>query len=176
MTTRDSGIIDLFAIHEQSRVPAPPLSAPPPAVSFDTGMGGDELDAFAESQRKAKTRTKMIIGGVVGALGIVSILALALGASATPEPAPAAAAAAQVAEPPPAAMPVPPPVAATPEPAPAPAPAAPPTAQAKPDYTPGTAAAAYAGSQAKKKAPRKAKGGVGGGVKLQKVQSSGTGP
>jgi hypothetical protein len=40
---RDSGIIDLFAIHkeeEQRAVPSALPSAPPPAVSFDPNVAG----------------------------------------------------------------------------------------------------------------------------------------
>ena len=83
MTSRDSGIIDLFAIHEQSIAPPPP-SAAPPAVSYDTGACDEELDGeldvFAADQRRSRTRAR-IIGGVVGAAAVLGVLALAIGAS-----------------------------------------------------------------------------------------------
>jgi hypothetical protein len=171
MSTRDSGVIDLFAVHkEEAERLSAATSAPPPAVSFDTGADDDDLDALAVSQRSLRKRAK-IVGGGIGALAILGILALAMSSGGEKESAKATAA---VAPPPPVVTAPPvaePPPAATP--APAPEPSAPPTAKAKPDYTPATAAAAYAASHGKKKAPaRKAKTG---GMKLQKVHSAGTG-
>src|SRR5262245_60744464 len=98
MSARDSGFIDLFAIHQAGRAtPAPPPSAPPPAVSFDTGE--DELHAF-ESARTRSRRHAKIAGAAIGAATIFGVLALAIGASsssanaekATSEGSPAAAA------------------------------------------------------------------------------------
>jgi len=176
MSTRDSGIIDLFAVHEEeaARLSAPAPSAPPPAVSFDTGDDDDELDALDIARRASRTRAK-IVGGAIGAMTVIGILIAAIPAGGESEPAKAPAAAAA---PPPAAVTAPAPV-SEPAPAPAapePAAAAPepaPTAKAGPDYSRKTAAAAYAASQAKKKAPARKPAKKGGGVKLQKVQSAG---
>lgn len=177
-TTRDSGLIDLFAIHkeEEARLSAVP-SAPPPAVALDvmgTGVSDEEVDGFAASQQRARARAKLI-GGIVGGLAVIGIVIAAAVVGGKEAPKPTAAA-----EPPPPALPTPPPAA---EPTPTPAPAPTPSTKAsteKPEYTPATAAAAYAASQGKKKAaPAKAAGRsapIGGGVKLQKVQSSGVGP
>jgi hypothetical protein len=173
---RDSGIIDLFAIHkeeEQRAVPSALPSAPPPAVSFDTNVAVGEdadVDGFAFAQAKSKKKAK-IIGGVIGGLAVIGILvaAIASGGGATKEPATAAAAAAP---PPPAATETLPAPAATPAPTQASEPAPPPTAKAedKGAYTRAQAIAAYKGNakKAAKAAPKAA------GVKLQKVQSSGT--
>lgn len=177
MDTRDSGLIDLFAIHkeeEQRSVPSAAPSAPPPAVSFDTNvaLGEDaDVDGFAFAQASSKKRAK-IVGGAIGALAVVGILvaAIASGGGATKEPATAAAAA-----------PPPPPAATETLPAPAtnPAstqassePAPPPTAKAddKGAYSRSAAIAAYKGNA--KKAPPKAPAAKG--PKMQKVQSSGT--
>lgn len=175
MSERDSGIIDLFAIHkeEQERISAPAPSAPPPAVSFDTGSGDDDaIDALVAGQQKAKKRAK-IIGGAIGAMAVIGIAIAAITSGGSSEPAKAATAAA-VAPPPPVETAAPPPAVEPPPAAtPAPEPAAPKAAKAKPDYTRATAAAAYASSQGKKKAPAR-KAVKTGGVKLQKVQSSGT--
>ncbi len=177
MSTRDSGIIDLFAIHneEEARISAPAPSAPPPAVSFDTGAGDAdddiEVDALLASQLKVRKRTK-IIGGAIGAVAVVGILIAAITSGGSSEPAKTATAAA--AAPPPAVTAPPPPVVDPPPATPAREPAPPPTANAnaKPDYTRASAVTAYAASQGKKKAPAR-KAVKTGGVKLQKVQSAG---
>lgn len=162
MSSRDSGIIDLFAIHkeEEQRVIDATPSAPPPAMAMDIDTSDVDPELFAASQQKARTRTK-ILGGAIGAVAVLGILIAAITTSGTKE-APAAAAA-----PPPVAT-----VVAAPPPAePVPTPAPPPTASGKPDYTPATAAAAYAAAQPKKKGGGKAK--IGANVKMQKVQSGG---
>ncbi|MBX3263786.1 MAG: hypothetical protein KF782_29200, partial [Labilithrix sp.] len=78
MSMRDSGIIDLFAIHkeEEERLSAPAPSAPPPAVSFDTGAD-DDLDVLAAAQRASRKRAK-IVGGAVGAVAVLGILLAAI--------------------------------------------------------------------------------------------------
>jgi hypothetical protein len=175
-TTRDSGVIDLFAMHkeEEARLSAVP-SAPPPAVALDIGGSGitdDDVEGFAAAQNKARARTKLI-GGIVGGLAVIGIVIAAAVVGGKDAPKPTAAA-----EPPPPAA-VPPPVVEPAPPAPAPTPSTKASTE-KPEYTPASAAAAYAASQGKKKpmsatrAPRSAP--IGGGVKLQKVQSSGVGP
>ena len=189
MKMRDSGFIDLFAIHEAGCVPPAAPSSPPPAVSFDTSE--DDFNALASARRQTRLYAK-IAGGVMGALAVMGVLSLAIGASSgKPEKAEIAAKPAAVAAvAPPPAMTVPAPIAvattttpastaapaATPEPAKA-APSNPNASakKAKADYTPQTAAAAYATSQGapgKGKKAHKAK--AAGGMKLQKVQSSGT--
>ncbi|MCW5835685.1 MAG: hypothetical protein KIS78_25010, partial [Labilithrix sp.] len=79
MSMRDSGIIDLFAIHkeEEERLSAPAPSAPPPAVSFDTGADDDDLDVLAAAQRASRKRAK-IVGGAVGAVAVLGILLAAI--------------------------------------------------------------------------------------------------
>lgn len=172
----DSGVIDLFAIHEQAKraqaTPAPtpspfadtsaPLSAPPPAVSFDTA-GDDDVDAMAfASFGKPKAKLKWIAAGASAflVLGLVVVAAFSGG-----EEPPKAAAAAVQAPPPPA---PPPPAPEPPKPVAeaAPVPPPPPTAvaEAKPAPKKGKAVKAT-----KRAAPKKR----GGGVKLIKVQSSG---
>lgn len=173
MSTRDSGVIDLFAIHkeEEARMSAAP-SAPPPAFSLDIGRGAiddDEIESFAAAQQKSRKRTK-VIGTIAGGVAVVGILIAAITTSTSKEPEKATAAAAP---PPPAVTAPAPPVA---EPPSTPLPAPPATSKVnteKPDYTPATAAAAYAASQGKKKASAPAKRSIGAGIKLQKVQSSG---
>lgn len=174
MSTRDSGVIDLFAIHkeEEARMSAAP-SAPPPAFSLDIGRGAiddDEIESFAAAQQKSRKRTKLI-GTIAGGVAVVGILIAAITTSTSKEPEKATAAAA--APPPPAVTALAPPVA---EPPSTPLPAPPATSKVnteKPDYTPATAAAAYAASQGKKKPSGPAKRSIGAGIKLQKVQSSG---
>lgn len=172
---RDSGIIDLFAIHkeEEARVPVALPSTPP--VSFDTNVAVGEdadVDGFAFAQAKSKKKAK-IVGGIIGGLAVVGILiaAITAGSGATKEPATAAAAA----PPPPAATEaIPAPAVATPAPTQAASePAPPPTAKANDDkggYSRSQAIAAYKKNNkaAAKAAPKSS------GVKLQKVQSSGT--
>lgn len=180
MDTRDSGVIDLFAIHkeEEERISAPSAapSAPPPAVSFDTNVAVGEdadVDGFAFAQAKSKKKAK-IVGGAIGGLAVIGILiaAIASGGGATKEPATAAAAA-----------PPPPPAATETLPAPAPVtPAAEPAkteakSEAKADdkdkggYTRSQAIAAVKGN---KKVAAKAVAAKSSGPKMQKVQSSGT--
>jgi hypothetical protein len=174
---RDSGIIDLFAIHkeEEERISAPSAapSGPPPAVSFDTNlaMGEDaDVDALAFAQAKSRKKVK-IIGGALGGLAMVGILiaAIAGGGGATKEPATAAAAAPP---PPPVATETLPAPAATPAPTQTSEPAPPATAKAeesKGGYTRAQAIAAY-----KNNAKKATKAAKSSGPKLQKVQSSGT--
>ena len=166
MSTRDSGVIDLFAIHkeEEPRVVGATPSAPPPAMAMDIDAGDVDPELFAASAQKARTRTK-IIGGVLGGVAVLGILVAAITTSGTKE-APTAAAAA--APPPPVATVI----AAPPPAAPTPMPAPPPTASGKPEYTPASAAAAYAAAQPKKKGARKG-GKIGTNVKMQKIQSGG---
>ena len=181
MTTRDSGLIDLFAIHkeEEARLSAVP-SAPPPAVALDLpGVSDDEIEGFAEAQARSRKRTK-VIGGVLGGLAVVGVVVGAIFLGGGAKEAPTSAAAQQ---PPPLAETAPPPPAATPEPAPPPTPPPPATAKAeeKPEYTRAAAIAAYNAQQRKAKgspAPghRPAAKPIGGGIKLQKVQSSGVAP
>ena len=164
MSSRDSGIIDLFAIHqeEEQRVVDAAPSAPPPAMAMDIDTSDVDPELFAASQQKSRTRTK-IIGGAIGGLAVLGILIAAITTSGSKE-GPAAAAAAA---PPPVATVVAPPPAAEPVPTPAP----PPTASGKPEYTPSSAAAAYAAAQPKKKGAGKGKSGAN--VKMQKIQSGG---
>ena len=124
MSTRDSGIIDLFAVHEEeaARLSAPAPSAPPPAVSFDTG-DDDELDALDLARRASRTRAK-IVGGAIGAMTVIGILIAAITAGGESEPVKATVAA--VAAPPPAVS------APAPVSEPAPAPVAPAPAAAAP--------------------------------------------
>lgn len=174
MDTRDSGVIDLFAIHkeEERRVSeAPPSTGALPAVSFDTNHipGGDaDIDALAFAQQKSRRRAK-IVGGAIGALAVIGILIAAIATGGNKEPAKDATAAA-----------APPPVATETIPAATPA-AAPPADTAKSDPAPPATAksdAAYSRKDAiaaVRKTNKAAKANAkGGGVKLQKVQSSGT--
>lgn len=174
MSIRDSGVIDLFAIHkeEEARQSAVP-SAPPPAVALDVRSGDDDdLESFAQ-QARSRARTK-VIGGAIGAVAVVGLLVAAFTSSGKEEPKAAAA----VAAPPPspvATFVAPPPPA--PDPAPVSSTPAPPStgkpATEKPDYTRASAAAAYAASQGKGKKFQVGKK-IAGNVKLTKVQSSGT--
>ncbi|HVH43028.1 MAG TPA: hypothetical protein VM925_11815 [Labilithrix sp.] len=173
MTTSDSGLIDLFAIQkeEQVRVTAPVPSAPPPGVSFDTVADDDDdddYDVLAAAQRQSRKRMKLI-GGALGGVAVLGILVFAMTSGETKEPEKAAP---PVAAAPPPVVTAPPPPAAEPAPA-APTPEPPSTAKSKPDYTPATAAAAYAAGSKKRAPVKPAK--IGGGMKLQKVQSGGTG-
>jgi hypothetical protein len=178
MSTRDSGLIDLFAIHkeEEARVSAAP-SGPPPAMSMDVGTGAyagiddDEIEGFAASRQKAHKRMKLI-GGMIGAVAVIGIIVAGITIGGGKEAAQAQTAAAA---PPPPAVVAPPPPAAEPPPPAAAVPAPPPTAKPKPEYTPATAAAAYNAQQGKKKAasPRPAPKSVTAGIKLTKVQSAG---
>lgn len=177
MGMRDSGFIDLFAIHEAGAraTPPPPPSAPPPAVSFDTGEA--DMDVLVRAREQSRLYAK-IAGGVVGALAVLGVLALAVGASSTKPEASVAITAAVVAPPPaptfvpPVRTAVAPAVAAPPTETQAPAP--PPTARAKSEVAPSVAATAAAPAKAKRKAPAAAKKAKFPAVKLQKVQSSGT--
>lgn len=177
MTTQDSGLIDLFAMHEEAKAevaaPPPVPSAPPPGVSFDIG-DDDAEEIFAAAQRQSQKRMKLV-GGALAGLGILAVLIGVMAGGETK-----ASQAAAAAPPPsapitaiPTAAPVPPPV------VPAPAPPVPAEEKGKPEYTKATAAAAYAaasGQQPANAGKRKpARGSKGGGIKLQKVQSSGTG-
>ncbi|MBX3226489.1 MAG: hypothetical protein KIT84_32490 [Labilithrix sp.] len=179
MDTRDSGVIDLFAIHkeEERRISeAPPASTGAlPPVSFDTHVtpGGDaDIDALAFAQQKSRQRAK-IIGGVIGGLAVIGILVAAIASGGKEEPAKDATAAAPPAatETIPAAAPEPPPVAEAPKPAATPEPAPPSTAKSDGAYSRKDAVAAYKKSQGK--GSRKTKP-IGTGIKLQKIQSSGT--
>jgi len=173
---RDSGLIDLFAIHKEeehrSIAPAAAPSGPPPAVSFDTHVAsGDDadVDALAFAQAKSRKRTK-IIGGAIGGVAVLGILIAAIVGGGAKAEAPAAAAA----PPPPAATAVVPAPAATPTQTQAAAePAPPPTAKAadakEGAYTRSQAIAAY-----KNNRKSGAKAIKSSGVKMQKIQSSGT--
>lgn len=171
MGTRDSGVIDLFAIHkeEEARKSAT-ASAPPPGVVLDVGGGSADADGdiegFAAAHQKARRRAKWV-GGAVGGLALIGTLIAVVSASAGREPAKAVAADAPL----PPAVTAPQPVIEPPPAMPVPAPPATSTTE-KPDYTPATAAAAYAASQGKKRAPAPKKPS-NKPVKLQKVQSSG---
>ncbi len=171
MSTRDSGLIDLFAIHQEEEERVSPPSGPPGAVTYDTSAADDlDIDALAADQQKARKRAKLI-GAAIGGMAVLGILIAAITSGGSKEPATGATAAA--APPPPPAMVVPAPVAAPTEAAPAaPTPAPPSTSKTK-EYTPASAAAAYAGTRAKKKKSGGAK--IGSGIKLQKIQSGGTG-
>lgn len=169
---RDSGLIDLFAIHEASRAAPPPASSDPlPAVSIDD----EDLEVMRRAEAKTRLYTK-IIGVTAGALLGFGIIALAVGATeSTPEAAktslaakaPAPVAAPPVTRTPPAAAPALPPPPAAPAQAPAP------TAKAKADGGAAKVAIASASKPAAAKKPgvnaKKSKS-----PKLQKVQSSGT--
>lgn len=170
---RDSGLIDLFAIHkeeEERSAPAATPSGPPPAVSFDTHLASGEyadVDAMAFAQANSKKRVK-IIGGAIGGLAVIGILiaAIASGGGATKEPAAAAA------PPPPVATETLPTPAATPTPAADPVPAPPATAKADDNKGGYTRAAAIAAAKGQKKVAAKA--AKSSGPKLQKITSSGT--
>lgn len=156
MDREDSGLIDLFAIHERaSNAPPAAPSAPPPAVALDVALGDTDVP-FVDPQRKKKV---MIGLGAAGGLLVLGIIVASVTGGSTPEPTKAAAK-----EAPAAPAPEPPPPAVTTPPQPAPPP--PPTATAE------------APKPAAKAAPAKVVGkapaarGVGG-VKLQKVQSAG---
>ena len=178
METRDSGVIDLFAIHkeEERRVSEAPASTGAlPALSFDTHHtpGGDaDVDALAFAQQKSRKRAK-IVGGAIGALAVIGILIAAIasgGSKASAKDATAAAA-------------LPPPAVTETVPAPTPA-AAPPAADtaAKSDPAPPTTAKAADSAYSRKDAIAAVKktnkaakaSSKPSGVKMQKVQSSGT--
>ena len=166
MSTRDSGVIDLFAIHEEEeqRVVAAAPSAPPPAMAIDIDTSDIDPELFAAAQQKSRARTK-IVGGIIGGFAVLGILIAAITTSGTRE-APATAAAAA---PPPVATVV---ASASPPPAaPVPMPAPPSTASGKAEYTPASAAAAYAATQPKKKGIGGKK--IGANIKMQKIQSGG---
>lgn len=172
MTTRDSGVIDLFAMHkeEEQRAasvapPALPSTAP---MAFDTNYGAADADVDALAAAQASSRMKAkIIGGLIGGVAVIGILIAAIASGDKVEPAKDTATASQ---PPPAAVTLPAP---TPDPAPAPAAAAPaPTQDAA--YTRDEAIAANNKAHGK---PSKAKRTVApkaSGPKLTKVQSGGT--
>jgi len=181
VNSEDSGVIDLFAIHQQaSGAPqdpstpgrfSPPASAPPPA--FTTDLSGDDAgdhDDLANPFAK-KLRTKLVMmAGAGAALLALGILVSSLSASG-PEPIKASAAA-KVEAPPPAAVVLPPPaltVAAEPPPVTAsPVPAPPTTGAAAPAKPPSRAGV---GRPAASKS--RAVAVTAGGVKLTKVQSAG---
>lgn len=159
MDREDSGLIDLFAIHERaSNAPPAAPSAPPPAVALDIGSMDEGDVPFVDPQRKKKV---MIGLGAAGGLLLLGIIIASVTGGSTPEPTKAAAAAKEA---PAAPAPEPPPPAVTAPPQPAPPP--PPTATAE---APKPAAKGAAPAKLAAKAPAR---GVGG-VKLQKVQSAG---
>lgn len=176
MSARDSGIIDLFAIHteESARVVTAAPSAPPPAVSFDRLAGeDDDVDAFAAAQEQSRKRAKWI-GGAVGGIAVLGILITLMASGGGKNPSTAA-----VVSPPapaPVVAPSPPPSLA---PVPLPVPSPPATAKAEietPDYTRATAARAYKASKGKghghgKKAGKAVR--TSAGATLTKVQSAG---
>lgn len=170
MDTRDSGVIDLFAIHkeeEAKKAPAALPSAPPPAVSFDTNYAGADadIDALAAAQQSSRLKAK-IIGGIIGGVAVLGILIAAIASGDKIEPAKDTAAASQ---PPPAAVTaVPAAPTADPTPAPAPAPAA--TDDAA--YKRADAIAAVSGK--KPKGAKRAIAPKASGPKMQKIQSGGT--
>ena len=156
MDREDSGLIDLFAIHERaSNAPPAAPSAPPPAVALDIG---DTDVPFVDPQRKKKV---MIGLGAAGGLLVLGVIIASVTGGSTPEPTKTAAK-----EAPAAPAPEPPSPAVTTPSQPAPPP--PPTATAE---APKPAAKA-APAKVVGKAPAPAARGVGG-VKLQKVQSAG---
>jgi hypothetical protein len=159
MEREDSGVIDLFAIHEKAKAaslppPAPVLdapSAPPPAVVTD--LDDDDLDVpFAPP----KSRKKQIVLGIGMGVVLLGVVLAITSFGGSEEPAKAAASKVEAAPPPPAPMPLPPPaVTADPTPPPPVTAAAPKTTAApKPKAIARPAAAA-------------------GGMKLQKIQSAG---
>lgn len=185
MSREDSGVIDLFAIHNKAsaaatdeKVPADIFSSPPPAFTMDiTGenaalmrLGADheDLDPFGRKPRKKKL---IMMGAAAGALLFVGILIAAFsgGSSETPR------AAATKVE----AAPPPPPVAAPP-PAPTTEPPAgsavnvpaPPTTGAVASSKPPSPSRGLPGRPAPAPAA-KAKLTANGGSKLTKVQSAG---
>lgn len=174
MTTRDSGVIDLFAIHkeEEQRAAsvAPPAmpSAPPPAVSFDTHYAGADadVDALAAAQQASRTKAK-VIGGLIGGIAVIGILIAAIATGDKAEPAKDATAS----QPPPAAVTAVP--APTQDPAPAAAPAPAPTQDSA--YTRADAIAADNKAHGKAAAKKiRSIAPKASGPKLQKIQSGGT--
>lgn len=178
MSSEDSGVIDLFAIHEKAAAraaekaaaqqaravddrpalpPSKPFSAPPPAFTTNVSFSDDELDPFSR-----KTSKKPLIFAGLGAIAVLVIgIFAASSATNTPPKATTASLAKTSAAPP---VPSPPPVAVIPVmPAPvetaAPTPAPPSTSKPTP-------------SKATAKAPRTVKPRASG-PKLQKVQSGG---
>jgi hypothetical protein len=184
-STRDSGVIDLFAIHEeavrahsQSPAPPPPSSAPPPAVSRDVGAAADELDALAFAKPKLSARWVIAGAGALALFGLVIAIATSGGDDeVTVESASAAAPppVAEIASPPPLAeIASPPPLAEIASPPPlADTVLAPSAPSARSQEMP---KAAPEGKKGKAKWKGKGKAGKRGarkGPKLQKVQSTG---
>jgi hypothetical protein len=175
-SSRDSGVIDLFAIHEealraQSQPPPPssPLSAPPVALDMASPDASMEIDDFDPAVfGRPKGRGKWIAAGA-GALAFFGIV-IALATSGSDEPEPVAAAAAVAAPPPVEHVPEPPPPAAAPPPVAeaSPEPAPPATSREAAQAPPRKATKGKA-RKAKRRAPKRG----GGGVKLEKIQSSG---
>jgi hypothetical protein len=173
----DSGVIDLHAIHkkaeaerEAERVAADirardPLSSPPPAFT----MALPEDEEMAEELRPKSRKVPVFIGmGVAALVAIVGIAALS--GRGEPKMQTVAVAAREPAPPPPAAAPAPPP-----PPGPAtPTPAPPSTGVGKSSGPPVTASVGSKRGGSGKRPFTVGKGHAGGGVKMQKVQSSGT--
>ena len=171
--SEDSGVIDLFAIHNratavpgQSLAPPDVSSAPPPAFTKDVGSTGengaldDEANPFAKPSRKRLA----MIAGAIGAFVFLAILVASFsGGSSEP---PKAAAAAKVDPPPAATIPPPPVVIAAVESAPPAAAPAPPTTGAAVFLKPPARGGAAKGTPTKSHT-------TAGGVKLTKIQSAG---
>lgn len=178
MNREDSGLIDLFAIHNRAsaspapdQVPADVLSTPPPAFTADISAGADLDDELANPFAPKPRKKLMMIAGAGAMLLLLGIVVASLG-GASAEPAKAAASAIEA--PPPPAAPIPPAAATT---APAAAePPAPPAVTAAP-APPSTGASAVAKPHLRRgkghPAGSKRRGGRGGGVKLTKVKSAG---
>jgi hypothetical protein len=180
----NSGVIDLFAIHQRSLTPpapdaapasldpfgtpsplsAAPFSAPPPA--FTTDLDGDaDDDDLAANPFARKPRNKIaILAGAGGVLVFFGILIASLSGGSS-EPVKASAAAQVAPAPPPAPIPAPVVVAEPPAPVASPHVAAPPTTGAALSQRPAPRASRPAASR-----PRAV---TAGGVKLMKVQSAG---
>ena len=182
MSREDSGVIDLFAIHNKASAAAtedvPPdiFSSPPPAFTMDiTGenaalmrLGADheDLDPFGNKPRKKKL---IMMGAAAGGLRFVGILIAAFSGGSSEEKPRAAATKVEAAPPPPPVAPPPP--APTTEPPAANVPA-PPTTGAVASSKPPSASRGLPGRPGPAPAA-KAKFTANGGSKLTKVQSAG---
>lgn len=176
MTSEDSGVIDLFAMHQRAtasakEVPRDLFSAPPPAFTTDLysdpGLGGHSSESDDETgsnpfAKKSRKKLGFIAGGVGAFLVLVVVIVTASGGSEAPK------ATAAAAQPPPAAVALPAAAAV--------APVVPPSAVAHMPAPPTTGApvVAAAAPRARAAAPAaKARPAAGGGPKLTKIQSAG---
>jgi hypothetical protein len=186
VSSEDSGVIDLFAMHKkatessaaQGLVPPDVFSAPPPA--FSTDLAGDRNSDFGDGENpfaKKPRKNLFVAGGIAGGLLVIGILVASF-SGGSPEPAKASASGRS--EPTTVSAPAPPPPPAPIVIAPV-TPTEAPVATAKVPAPPTTGAAIFqkppqkagrAAAPAKSRAPAT----TAGGVKLTKVQSAGVTP